>query len=536
MYKAVIIDDDPVIRKGLKNVLDWESMGFSILGEAEDGRYGLDLFEKTNPDLIVTDIMMPNMNGLEMIEHYRNRNKDVKIIIVTAFRNFEYAKQALKIGVVDLVLKPTRINELSNAVMRAAKEIREDERKREELKIQEQLFRENLPALKEKFLHDFVFDLEIPDGSERERLDLFNIDLSFFYIIIIRFTNADELSTYNLYLRQIGISRLCEDVFKDFFNIQKIQFKTVQSAFLITPSPEYKDKNRGGYLPKLREILDEFITIVNSSINLEISIGLSSSGSGIKQLSMKYKEAALALEKIFFTGPSVVIEYSDDIAGTEKIIKTLVSAGDMEALILAVKSGNIEKVCEWFNSFASRGTDGVSAPEIRSVCGEIYWKILSVYQSLDKAEADAPNTLKAVYKSQSFPDICEIIRKFAVETATLTNSVQNKNIEELAGKCREYIKEHYAETLRSDDLASRFFVSTSYLRVIFKKVVGKNLEDYTNSVRIKRAIELIESSDLKSYQIAERVGIEDPSFFSRLFKKTTGFTPLEFKDRREKDK
>lgn len=521
MYKVIIVDDDPIIRKGLRNILDWENLGYTIVGDANDGLKGLELIRKENPDLIITDIKMPNMTGLEMIEEVRQFNKNLRIIIITAFRNFEFAKKALKYDVVDLILKPTKIDDLIRSVKQSTEYLESVEAKEEELAYQKRLFNENLPLLKEKFLHDLIFGIENPDGSEIERLELFDINLSNFYILIIRFTGVDDLTRYNLYLRQIGISKLCNEVYSSNFKVQKIQFRTVQSAFLLIPNSSQKNN-----LSDLRNLSEQLIQIVKSSINIEISIGLSSCGTDISHLSNCYREATLALEKVFFTGSEVVLEYQKETAAEPPPINS-----DIDLLIMAIKVGNSEKVHSWFDQLSIISMQkSLSISDAKNICGEIFWKTINLKSASHNSMTENLEILKSIYESTEFSNMISIIKKVAIKITTENSHVERKSLSKIVQQTKETIKREYNNAITLVTLAEQVLVSPSYLSRIFKKEEGVTLNEYINKIRINKAIYLLRNTKLKSYQVAESVGIQDPHYFSRIFKKVTGVNPSSYRD------
>lgn len=521
MYKVIIVDDDPIIRKGLRSILDWESLGCTIIGDANDGLKGLALVKELSPDLILTDIKMPNMTGLEMIEEVRKFNKNLRVIIITAFRNFEYAKKALKHDVVDLILKPTKIDDLIRSVKQSTEYLEDVKHREEELIYQKKLFNENLPLLKEKFLHDLIFGIENPDGSEKERLELFNINLSKFYILIIRFTGVEELTRYNLYLRQIGISKLCNEVYASNFNVQKIQFRTIQSAFLLTPTSDNKN-----HLSELRNLSEELIQIVKSSINIEISIGLSSCGSQLTDLTSCYKEATLALEKVFFTGSEVVLEYQNETNLEKSSINS-----NIDLLLMAIRVGNSEKVQSWFEQLTNISLQNtISISDAKNICGEIYMKIINVQTKSNRTNSDTLDILKTIYESTEFSVMINIIKNVALELSNNNSNVEKKSLSKIVQQTKETIKSNYNNSITLVTLAEQVLVSPSYLSRIFKKVEGITLNEYINKIRINKAIYLLRNTKLKSYQVAESVGIQDPHYFSRIFKKITGVNPSSYRD------
>lgn len=521
MYKVLIIDDDPLIRRGLSSILNWNELGFALAGEGKDGQEGLDLFRSLRPDLILTDIKMPHMDGLEMISRIRKEDRKVQIIVITAFRDFEYAKRALSSGVSDLILKPTKIDELSEAVRTAGKFLDRRVNMDKELQRQKQLFQENIPLLKEKFLHDLIFGIERPDGSEKERMELFGLDLSLYHIMIIRFTEAEGQSNYNLYLRQIGISRLMNRIFGEEINVQKIQFRTIQSAYLITG-----EQNQ--LLPLLRRHSEELIQSVKSSIGLDISIGLSSAGRGIENLSKCFNQASRALEKVFFTGSSIVLEDREERTDPAEGIM------DMEDLILAIGAGNRDKVNLWFDDFYDDwAKSDFSVEKSKKICGEIFWKLVNSNGTSSLSARDTMTTFQSLFNSSGFDQTVEIIRKLALESVGKISSLESESISGTVEKCKDYINAHYNEQISLTSAAEAVYVSSSYLSRIFPQETGVGFSEYLSGVRIAKAEELLRETEWKSYKIAAMVGFQDPHYFSRVFKKATGLSPSQFRQREE---
>ena len=156
MYKTVIIDDEPIIRKGIKSVLNWEQLGCTICGEASDGQQGVQLIERLRPDIIITDIKMPQMDGLTMVRSIRQVVPNSRIIILTGYRDFDYAYQAIKLEAFDFILKPTRIEQLYDVVRRAVQSLKEQSSADSETERIRQLYEKNLPVIRERYLYNLL--------------------------------------------------------------------------------------------------------------------------------------------------------------------------------------------------------------------------------------------------------------------------------------------------------------------------------------------------------------------------------------------
>jgi two-component system response regulator YesN len=156
MFKVLIIDDEPIIRKGLRNIINWKNFGCEVCGEAADGLEGIELIRKLLPDIIITDIKMPETDGLTMLREIKDSVPDSKIIILTGHRDFDYVHEALKIGAFDFLLKPSKIEELTSVIARAVKELKFKKERSEEIEKLSMLFTQNISVLREKFLYDVI--------------------------------------------------------------------------------------------------------------------------------------------------------------------------------------------------------------------------------------------------------------------------------------------------------------------------------------------------------------------------------------------
>ena len=171
MFKVLIIDDEPIIRKGLKNIINWKNYECEVCGEAVDGHEGSELIQKYLPDIIITDIKMPEIDGLSMIREIKSKVPDSKIIILTGYRDFDYVHEALKLGAFDFLLKPSKIEELTAVIAKAVKELKFQRDKVEELEKLNVLFKENIPVLREKLLYDLVYEINTNEKDIIEKLE-----------------------------------------------------------------------------------------------------------------------------------------------------------------------------------------------------------------------------------------------------------------------------------------------------------------------------------------------------------------------------
>lgn len=535
MYKVVIIDDDPIIRKGLTQTIKWDDYDFAVCGEAGDGLSGLELVKKKKPHLIITDIKMPGLTGFEMLEEIKKFNPESEILIITAYRNFDYAKDALLYGARDLLLKPTKMDEIISAVKAVSEQLKRKEKIREEQKKQKELFKKNIPVLRNKLIHDLIFGLEIHNDSLKEKIKFLKIDWKDYYLLIARFSDSDlqDLSAYEKYLRLFAISAIFENSFSSGFSCVNIGIRGSQIGMVIG-----LDSSKKNAIKNIREISEEAIITVRENFSQSVTISLSSKHGKFNELPNAWQEANVTADQSFFIGSDIVAEYGN--LNEYTIEDENFCSSDFDELLYATRGGNSEIIREWKESKRSFCT---SSEDVETVKGK-YWdllsKIISVRKSIPEESAGneaGKNSLELfshIYNAGNVKELNRIIIDAAIDISEQVRKNQQQGITDIVNKARNYIDENYSEQITLGDVADNVFVSSSYLSRIFKRVTNLNFSEYVNKVRIGEAKRLLIESDLMTYQIGEAVGYSDPHYFSRIFKKITGHSPTYFRDGKEK--
>ena len=310
MFKVLIIDDEPIIRKGLKNIINWKNFGCEVCGEASDGLDGSELIQKHLPDIIITDIKMPEVDGLTMLRKIRSSVPDSKIIILTGHRDFDYVHEALKLGAFDFLLKPSRIEELTAVIARAVKELKFQRERTVEFEKLKVLFKQNIPVLREKLLYDVLYEINTNEEDILQKLELFNINANNFFMLIVQNdaedTDSKEISQYDRHLYQFGIINTFSEIFSDKFKVISITLNNIGIAFLVMPEDIREDIN--DLVDKKCSYLQE---IIRNCFGFTVTIAVSSEGSFLTQLPQKYKECREALEHKFYLGNNSIIFHSD---------------------------------------------------------------------------------------------------------------------------------------------------------------------------------------------------------------------------------
>jgi len=538
MYKVLIVDDEPIIRKGLRNIINWKNFECEVVAEAADGLDGLELIRKHRPDIIITDIKMPETDGLSMIKQIKEDVPDSKIIILTGHRNFDYAHEAVKLGVTDFLLKPSRIEELTSAISRAVKELNFQKQRSEELNKLSQLFNQNISVLREKLLYDIIYEINTNREDIKEKLELFRMEQGRFRMLLVQNdaeeSDGSEISQYDRHLYQFGIINTFIEIFSDKFEVLPVTLNTVGIAFIVMPRKDMTDD--------LDETINRKCTylqeIINNCFGFTVTIAISSDGNDFTELPQKFRECREALEHKFYLGNNSIIYHSDvntffrydDHSMLEKLQK---------ALIEGIKSGNEAAVEERLRDIFSyiRGVD----PSKKEFIKNFYWNTITSINNIRLSLKSGDDDRKVEYtelsglyglieKCSNADELNMLLEESARSVVTKVNNYNNKSIKLILRKAVEYLHEHYHEPITLNEVAEHTLVSTYYISRMFKKEMGKNFVDYLNELRIEKAKELLKDVRYKTYEVAEKVGIPDAHYFSRLFKKYVGITPTEYRE------
>jgi two-component system, response regulator YesN len=537
MFKVLIIDDEPIIRRGLKNIINWKNFGCEVIGEAEDGQEGGELIHRFLPDIIITDIRMPEIDGLTMMRDIRNAVPDCKIIILTGHRDFEYVHEALKLGAFDFILKPSKIEELTAVIARAVKELKFQKDRTEEFQKLQVLFQQNIPVLREKFLYDVIYEINTNEEDILGKLELFGIAANEYYMLIVQNdaedTESKEITQYDRHLYQFGIINTFSEIFSENFKVISITLNNLGIAFLVIPLD--RENNNIELVDKKCSYLQD---IIRNCFGFTVTIAVSSNGTVLTELPIKFRECREALEHKFYLGSNSVIFHSDvntffkydDHSLLEKLQK---------ALMEGVKSGNLPSVTDRLNDIFSyvKGTD----PLAREYIKDFFWNTISAINNIRMSLPSAENDKKVEYrelsglyglieKCSNADELNTMLDEAARNVTSKVNSYNNKSIKLILRKAMEYLQQHYFEQVTLNEVAEHAYVSTYYISRMFKREMGKNFVDCLNEIRVEKAKEMLKDVRYKTYEVAEKVGIPDAHYFSRLFKKYAGITPTEFRE------
>jgi two-component system response regulator YesN len=529
-YTVILVDDEEEVRQAIINKLDWEAIGFQVIGDADNGEDALELAERLRPDVVMTDIKMPFMDGLTFSNKLKQIYKDIKIIVFSGFDEFEYAQEAIKLEVEEYILKPINAAELKSVFTRIKEKLDNEINQKRDIDQLRKYYLESLPVMKEQFLIgllegrlskqrivEFMNSYELNLNFPHYMTGIVNIDKSSEKI------KADLLETtgfITVSLKQIvdeNLSSCCE-----FYSC--IYLESVVVIALLTDLKQSND---------FIHIMDQICKSAFRILENNTSAGIGFICSDLMDLSRSYQSAKNAIDYRILFDPNQVIYIQDveaqvndgniwDSSYTENILREI-KLGEVEHLEKAIQ----ELICYIKKTAISFQVFQISLMEMIT---EIY-KLGRAYQiDMDKVFGLDFNFKDKIYQFKSSEALKQWLLNICMK---VRGSIRRERIDSaklLIEKAVEYIDEYYQNSeLSVDTLCNYLNVSATYFSTLFKREMGMSFVNYLTKVRLDKALQLLNTTDEKTYNISTMVGYMEPNYFSYVFKKEYGVSPSNYR-------
>jgi two-component system response regulator YesN len=519
-YKVFFVEDEIITREGIRDNVDWKANGFEFCGEAADGEMALPLIRAARPDVLITDIKMPFMDGLQLCKIIHERMPWVKIIILSGHDEFEYAQEAIKLGVTEYLLKPVTVQDLDDALRKIAVQLDQEKREHENLrKLQEQM-EENQAALRERLLLKLVVGA-ISSTEAIEKGQLLGLDLVArnYLVVILKIELGDrsEQFDYDEYQQVQNIVLALAEKNPDIYLIRK----DWEDLILIMKG------NTPEYLEEERDVLLDLIKQEIKKTRYQLTFGIGASKKRIADIYQSFIEALVSIQNST-DGNNAGSSQAMDRSELLKI--------DKFAVENYLKFGVKEGFDEFFNAY-TRPLGDITLKS-RLIKNYIFVDVIVGTARLIKEwggdiEQVVPelNSIETILTNiQTIEHLREQVHKILVNALSFRDSQTNSHYLGIIHQAKEYIDLHYTEpNLTLNEVATHVNLSASHFSMVFSQETSQTFRDYLTEIRIKRAKELLRTTSLGSADISYHVGYSDPHYFSHVFKKNTGLSPTEFR-------
>ncbi len=530
MYRIIIIDDEPLILAGIASLIIWENYECSIIGKATNGPSAFDMIMELQPDIVITDIRMPVLNGLELVEKCKENNCSFAFIVLTNLEEFHLVKKALSLGASDYLVKIDLNEEALVAALERAKESCDliVNKKRRLIDGPQENTQEELDKI--TFRSVLFSQEEVPDMPEElmERYPAPFIILFTLKPIHINFETGGE--SYDLH----SVSRQLIDILggiaaRSFFHNTILEYR--QDTFLIIASLKGDTFSQS----TISEFCHKFSVALKTYFELSAVFGVSRLKETISDLPEAFSEAQSALNYYYFDSSSQVVLYQGQPSCFSQAKNFNINVFKKE-LAAYINQNDSEKLASIFEDILTLFRENKPRKEqATSACINIYTYLYSFFETGNGSYQDifpyTINIAEQLSQFNSLEDILEWLRSFCQKLCRLLNDRKSTRSDKLVDLARGYIKEHYMEKLTLVDVAEALNISSGHLSSTFKKLTGNTLSDYIAQVKIQHAMELIDTHQYLMYDISDKLGFDNPYYFSKVFKKVTGISPREHENR-----
>jgi two-component system response regulator YesN len=521
-YKVFLVEDEIVTREGIRDNVDWGAAGFELCGDAADGEIALPLIEESKPDVLITDIKMPFMDGLQLSKIVRERLPWVKIIILSGHDEFDYAQSAVKLGVTEYLLKPVSAQDLNKTLIGLSRTLDQESQEREKLIALQSKVEDNLVLSREKFLLKLVMggvsSAEAITQSQQLGLD---VVARYYLVVLIRIELCQNSQPFD-YQEYQQVEQIVSQLVGNNLDVFLTKKDLEELILLIKGDSLEQLVEEGDFLAGL--IKNEVENRTTCNLILEV-------GSHQERLSDIHHSFAEALVKSKFVESSPTIPQNN----MERVEKLKM---DHVAIENYIKFGTAQKFDDFF--FDTLQPIVEIAQESYLVKHYLFVDvILTATQFVSNLGEEAEELAQHVHEIEkilneitSTEQIKEELRKIFVTAIAIRNNQADSERILVLQQAKAYLDEHFADPeLKMPKVAQKFNISPNHFRTIFHQEFGTTFRDYLGKLRINRAKELLRTTNLKCSEVAYQSGFNDPHYFSFVFKKKTGLTPLQFRSK-----
>ncbi|HZG78209.1 MAG TPA: response regulator [Paenibacillus sp.] len=537
MIRVLVVDDEKEIRNGLVTQLPWSEWGVHEIMDADDGDTALELAKRRRPDLVVTDIRMPRMSGLQFIEELRREQFDGSVIVISGYDDFHYAKEAFKLGVSDYLLKPVSKDELAKAVAISLQRMRDRLAYEQSRNLLQQGYESALPKMREEAMRELLERSYRDAQSLRIEHKLEQLKLGWvsrsqlrpvvFGVDSLKAIAGSEFSAdAEALLKAVGegIEQALEEHAVDRYVLFRSKADDWVAVF---------GSDDAAAFAELEELTGAICDAVGERLSIRISRGCADGQGGVRQLHELHRSALDALAQRKVRGASE--EEWDAFDANERLFDALL---DPKALVELMKYGSHQDVRDAAGCFPRLvKTWNVQHP--KDLQQRAFEWLLDVFRTAQRTagwkETSWERNPIVLWEHLERFDTLESLQEQVTDQllkASESLKVQSDSRSQIVHEAKRIIQQRYHENLTLQSVSEQVHVTPVWLSKLFKKETEMNFLEYITDVRMQKAAELLADLNHKVYQISYLVGYQDPVHFSKLFKRKYGCTPQEYRNSR----
>lgn len=521
MYRVMIVDDEPLILAGIASMLNWEEYGCTIAAKTANGQQALKQMEEQKPDIVITDIKMPGMDGIELMGQVKERGwDDVVFILLTNLEEFSLARQAMTLGAVEYLVKM----ELTEEKLAGSLELAV---KRCEMRRKAEAAETVMARSREEVLKEYVEQL-LAAASPREPEAAALLSNPVMAIISFNYGYEGFSSDFTREDQKKVISfaeNIIAQMVKGYFDCSCLARRELNSLVLVLSAegmPDYKEQ--------MRSLGEKIISVVKDYFEVSVSVGISTRKESLGDFSELLYEAMSATNHYFYCPLDPVIFYSSECETSASHTGSFhigFLKKDLSQAVTLNDSRHLEEILDQVASLLRENNP--SRQQAVNACANLYFFLASFFE--DGQEEDFPyevNIMEKLGRLGTLVQVIQWIEWFKEAVSLILERRRDTKADRIAEMARAYVTEHYKERITLGQAAEALNISQGYLSTAFKKQTGESFTNYVSAVKIEKAKELIAGHQYMMYEVSDMLGFDTPFYFSKVFKKVTGLSPKEY--------
>ena len=526
MYTLLLVDDEEEVMQVIARKVKWEKLGFSVIGHANSGLKALEMLEETQPDVVMTDIKMPYMDGLELCSHIKEKYPATKILLFTGFDDFEYAKEAVHLEIEEYILKPLNAAEITGVFERLKNKLDQEINEKRSTELLKKYYADSLPLLQANF-YSMLIEGRIPE-EELERY-LANYQIAFegpLYCCLVIHTSANQVpEDMDAKFLAVSVDRQAGEQLEKKWSAKR--FNYLENTVMIAQLKQESE------VSELTDACDRFCKYIHHVIGAVVTIGVGQVCEHILELSQSYQSAKEALSYRVLYGSNQAINLKDIVPQRKKALET----GDgmeLSHLFKMICLGTKEEIEKAVGMYMEHML--LSAKSLEKYHIAVMELISELYRFMNNNNLDSQEVLGGI--GQLYQELSnmesQVLEKWLQDVCFHLHedmaSARYHSKQSLIDRAKEYVRNHYQEEeLSLDDICKELGVSNSYFSSMFKKETGDSFVGYLTEYRMEKASRMLVETMEKSYIIAKSVGYSDPNYFSYVFKRQYGVSPSKYR-------
>lgn len=528
-YKVMLVDDEEEVREAMKKRIDWEEIGFTVVVTAENGEDALEKAEIYEPDVVMTDIQMPFMDGLTMLKNLKLQIPDLRSVIFSGYDEFEYAKEAIKLEAEEYILKPIDADEMREVFIRIKARLDEQMNNKRDIELLKKYYEQSIPMLKDQIVIGLLEGRENEADMKRyqEEYDI-AIEAPFYSVGVFAIDSIDEDDTkLNKSLLAVSLKQIVDERFEKSVSVLTINYlDTVVVIAKLSATSEYDD---------FVKRMDLICKVSAKILGANVVAGIGRVYGSVESIHDSFSEAKDASHYRMFIDNNQALCIGDIEPGNS--IEDYVEEKQIRHLIREVKVGTDETLDEEVKQIVDKlKKKSISIEQLHLFYAEFLVELSRLARG-HELMADDFSIVDINVRDElaGFASLDAFGDRIAQLSKMVHGKISSERIDttkKLAEEAKQYIMDHYSESgLSVDDICNHLGVGATYFSSVFKKDTGCSFVSYLTKVRMDEAQRLLDTTDEKSYIIAGMVGYDEPNYFSYVFKKQFGVSPSKYRQK-----